>query len=365
MFRRLETLIAACLYYSGLVKLARWWTQRSGKRLIVLCYHRAAGRHLRQQLLYLSRYYRVLHLETALEELYKPYENELQRRERRTLLVLTFDDGYHDNYTDGFALARELQTPMTIFLAPGYIENGSPFRWLAGEDDHLLPYAQVSKATIEGHTYLLGKSDDRKMLKQAIDARVRYTASIAERDEFLVSVREALAVPSSTTVGEKVDLPLTWAEVHEMEESGWVSFGAHTMHHPILAYLADPAEAQYEVSESRVVLERQLGHPVRTFAYPYGRLQDIGENGLRAVKAARYDWALTTLHGVNTPQTEQYLLHRIAVDVNQHWLVVAAKASGVWEFFLRLYLMPITLIRYILGKSRQTTDEMKGWIRLW
>src|SRR5690348_4598435 len=146
MFRRLEAFIAACLYYSGLVKLARWWTQRSGLRLVVLCYHRATGRYLRQQMLYLNRHYRVLHLEAALEELYQVSKNDSRKRDNRTLLALTFDDGYHDNYTHAFALARELQIPITIFLAPDYIENGSPFRWLAGEDDHLLPYAQVSKA---------------------------------------------------------------------------------------------------------------------------------------------------------------------------------------------------------------------------
>ena len=108
------------------------------------------------------------------------------------------------------------------------------------------------------------------------------------------------------------------------------------MHHPILAYLADPAETQYEVSECRVVLERQLGHPVRTFAYPIGKREHIGENGLYAVRAAKYDWALTTIQGLNTPQTDPHLLHRIDVGVDQHWLMVAAKASGAWDFLLRL-----------------------------
>ena len=345
MFKRLEILIAACLYYSGLVKLARWWTQRSGQRLVILCYHRAAGNYLRQQLLYLNRHYRVLHLETALEELYKPYKNELQRSARRTLLVLAFDDGYHDNYTDGFALARELQIPITVFLVPGYIESGSRFWWQ--EPDHLLLHAQVSEATIEGRTYHLDKVGERKALVQAIEARLRLATSIAEREEFLVAVRKLLAEPLSAKAEEKAMLPLTWAEVHEMDESEWVSFGAHTMHHPIVAYLTDPAETQYEVSECRVVLERQLRHPVRTFAYPYGLPEHIGENGPPAVQTAKYDWALTTIHGFNTPQTEPHRLHRIVVDVNQHWLVVAAKASGVWEFFLRLYLMPITLMRNI------------------
>ena len=107
------------------------------------------------------------------------------------------------------------------------------------------------------------------------------------------------------------------------------------MNHPILGYLADPAEAEYEVCESRAALEKALNHPVRTFAYPYGRPKHIGEQGLSAVRAAGYEWAVTTIHGINTPDTEPHLLHRILVGADQHWLVVAAKTSGVWEFFLR------------------------------
>src|SRR2546423_454016 len=146
MYKRIETLIAACFYYSGLVKLARWWTRRSGQRLVILCYHQATGGDLRRHLLYLRRHYRVLHLETALEELYTPRKSEPKRRDRRTLLVLTFDDGYYDSYTHAFALARELQVPFTIFLPPGYIENGSRFWWQEG--DHLVSHAQVCETTI-------------------------------------------------------------------------------------------------------------------------------------------------------------------------------------------------------------------------
>ncbi len=39
----LRVLVAACLHYSGLVKLAHWCTRRSGQRLIILNYHRATG----------------------------------------------------------------------------------------------------------------------------------------------------------------------------------------------------------------------------------------------------------------------------------------------------------------------------------
>jgi peptidoglycan/xylan/chitin deacetylase (PgdA/CDA1 family)/SAM-dependent methyltransferase len=345
MLRLVEILISACFYYSGLVKLALWWTRRSWQRLVILCYHRASGGDLRRHLLYLRRHYRLLHLEAALEELYMAHKSERRMRDRRPPLVLTFDDGNRDNYTHGFRLASELQVPITMFLIPDYIESRRRFWWLEG--DHLVSHASVDEAIVEGRTYHLDNAGERKALIQTIDTRIRRATSISEREAFLTSVRLALAVPSSeiTEEEEQDTTTLTWAEVQEMEKSGYTSFGAHTMHHPILAFLTDPAEIQYEVSECREVLERQFGHPVRTFAYPVGHHEHIGENGLRAVQKAGYNWAVTALPGFNTPQTDPFLLRRVVVDVDQHWLSVAAKASGIWGSFSHLYWKFITLIR--------------------
>ncbi|HCI82128.1 MAG TPA: hypothetical protein DHW02_20840, partial [Ktedonobacter sp.] len=330
MYKRLEVFIAACFYYSGLVKLVLRWKQHFKSSLAILIYHHASGGDLRQHMFYLRRHFRILHLEDALEELYPASKGKHQRSHRRVPLVMTFDDGYYDNYTHAFAFSRELQVPITIFLIPGYIENGHRFWW--DEGTHLVSEAQVREATIEGRTYHLDYLDERMMLAQAIYTHARYAASVSEREEFLLSVRKVLAVPSLVTVEEKATLPFTYAEVQEMEQSGWVSFGAHTMNHPILAYLRNPDEAKYEVSECRVVLERKLGHAVRTFAYPVGEAEHIGENGPRAAREAGYDCAVTALPGFNTRQTDPYLLRRLMVDVDQHWLVVVAKASGVWSF---------------------------------
>jgi len=334
MCERVRVFVAACFYYSGLVRLAHWWTRRSRQYLIILNYHRAAGDNLRHQLCYLHHHYRILHLETALEELYTPRKNKTQARDRRIPLVLTFDDGYHDNYTLGFALARELQIPITIFLIPGYQESGEYFWWLEGK--RLVNRAQVEKVTIEGQIFHLNQAEERDRLAQAIDAQLRHSRSVAERDAFLRDIRESLNVPTAITVEEEATLPLTWAEVREMEESGLVSFGAHTMHHPILSYLSDPEEIRREVYECRTVLEQRLGHPVRAFAYPIGKFEHIGEEGLKAVKAARYEWALTTIEALNTPQTDPCLLKRLPGDIEQHWLVMASELVGLLAIFSRI-----------------------------
>src|SRR5205807_4415729 len=159
-------------------------------------------------LLYLRRHYRILHLEAALKELYTSHKKGPQRRDRRIPLVLTFDDGYRDNFTCAFALAQELQVPLTIFLIPGYIESGQRFWWHEG--DYLVSHTQVDEVTIEGCTYHLDKLDERKALVQAIDTRLRHAPSVSEREELLLSIRKQLVDSPALLADERDPLPLTW-----------------------------------------------------------------------------------------------------------------------------------------------------------
>ena len=338
MYDLVKMFISVLFHYSGIKNLIRWWNQHSEPRLIILYYHQAARGDLRSQWHYLRRHYRILPLETALKELYMPLKIGAQGKDRRPLLALTFDDGYYDNYTHAFPLACELQIPITVFLIPGYMESGNSFWWTT----RLIRLAQVDQVTWEGCTYHLEQQEDCKALTQTIDARFSQATSSTEREAFLASLCKMLAVSSSVVFKEQPAPLLTWTQVREMQESGWVSFGAHTMHHPDLGNLADPAKVQREIGECRTVLEQQLGHPVRIFSYPFGR---IGDHGLHAVKEAGYDWAVTIIPGVNTRRSDPHLLRRRSMDVNNHWLVMDAEIASTWEFFSHLRTDSRLLIR--------------------
>jgi peptidoglycan/xylan/chitin deacetylase (PgdA/CDA1 family) len=327
-------IIAACFYYSGLVKLVHWKIRRSGQMLIILNYHRAIGNNLRQQLYYLHRHYRILHLETALEELYEEQKGKQKVQDRRVPLVLTFDDGYRDNYTHAFALARELQIPFTIFLIPCYIETGGRFWWLEGK--HLVKYAQVDNVIIEGCKYSLKRTEDQERLAQLIDSRLRHSRAVAEREAYLNTIRSSLNVSPATTIEDQLSVPLTWAEIGKMAESNLVSFGAQTLHHPVLSYLSDQEEVKREVRECKEILEQKLNCSVNAFAYPIGKFEHFGEQGLQAVKEAGYKWALTTTEAINTPESDPYLLNRLPGDIEQHWLVMASELVGLLGIVSRL-----------------------------
>lgn len=181
-------------------------------------------------------------------------------------------------------------------------------------------------------------------MKRAIDARIRFISSVPDREAYLRDVRRLLGIPYAVTLAEKSNLPISWTEVETMKKSGWISFGGHTVHHPILAYLTDPSEADYEVRESRIELEHHLDTPVRSFAYPVGKAGDVGKQAVRSVQKAGYAWAVTTIDGFNTLESDPYLLHRFTVDVQQHWLIVAAKTSGAWDIFTNLVRIPMRLL---------------------
>ena len=334
MRKQVGIILAAFFYYSGLIRLARKRFQRNSQSLIILNYHRATGGDLRRHLLYLRRHYRIMHLEEALEELYDTDFEHKSKQDRRTKLTLTFDDGYGDNYTHAFKLACELQIPITIFLIPGYIESGKPFWWLEG--NRLAKLTQVEKVKIQEYVFQLERHGEREKLAQTIDNHLRVAKSVAKREEFLSHLYQALMISMDTRVEDEIR-PLTWQEVKKMDESGWVSFGAHTMHHPILANLIETEEIMYEVSECCKVLEQHLQHPIRSFAYPIGRLEHIGEETVQAVREAGYSWAVTTVNGVSTSYSDPYLLERLLGDVTRNWLVMAAEVSGIWKLFSPLW----------------------------
>ena len=121
-----------------------------------------------------------------------------------------------------------------------------------------------------------------------------------------------------------------------MDASGWVSFGAHTMHHPILTYLSDTQEMHYEIEESRRVLQQKLGHSVNTFAYPIGLVEHFGDEGPRIAKTAGFKWALTAIEEPCTARSDPYLLERLPGDEKVHWLVMASELVGLLGIFSRL-----------------------------
>jgi len=99
---------------------------------------------------------------------------------------------------------------------------------------------------------------------------------------------------------------LTWDRVKEMDGHGW-EFGSHSRRHPVLANL-DEASLRDEVNGSKERLEMELGHPVKTIAYPVGTEFAFNPLVKRLTMSAGYSVAMSYVAGVNWIGKESDLL---------------------------------------------------------
>jgi peptidoglycan/xylan/chitin deacetylase (PgdA/CDA1 family) len=132
------------------------------------------------------------------------FQDLAARRLPRKPVLLTFDDGYEDNYR---------------FLFP-----------------------LLQKHRMKAVIYILG---DRKHKNNFWD------------------------IPQ----GEAEAALLSPAQITEMQKSGWVEFGSHSMNHRHLTQVS-PKDLDREVEGCKKSLENFLQKPVLSFAYPYGELND-------------------------------------------------------------------------------------------
>ena len=91
----------------------------------------------------------------------------------------------------------------------------------------------------------------------------------------------ALDIPIARLAGVELPVvppprfaPMSWDEARALEGAG-VSFGPHTVTHPILSSAPD-AQATLEITESWRRLAAEVAHPVPVFCYPNGRSSDFG-----------------------------------------------------------------------------------------
>lgn len=98
-------------------------------------------------------------------------------------------------------------------------------------------------------------------------------------------------------------------EIRALAASGHVEIGGHTLTHPRLSTLTPTLQA-YEIQANKDRLEQLLGHPLLSFAYPYG---DLNESAKIQASAAGYRYAVVTNSGPRAMHRDPLQIRRIAI----------------------------------------------------
>jgi peptidoglycan/xylan/chitin deacetylase (PgdA/CDA1 family) len=218
---------------------------------------------------------------------------------RPNCLALTFDDGYLNNATRAWPILKRHGATATFFVSTGYVETGR-FLW-ADRLDHALRHLRPDVTHVPvGGSLILADRRDRRHLPGLYD-RVKAACDALGWAE---AARQTEAIESLATsrLGDSPD-DLEWAgfmdwrQMRAMRDEG-ACFGSHTVTHAMLDELAAP-RVREELALSKADIERNIGHPCLSVAYPRGRCTrrialaaaEVGyRTGLLTVeRAATYD----------------------------------------------------------------------------
>ena len=105
------------------------------------------------------------------------------------------------------------------------------------------------------------------------------------------------------------DKPLTWDEIKEMAGNGW-HIQSHSISHADNSLLA-PEQFNYEITESKKIIEQQLKQPVLHYAFPFGKYNAAS---LKLLNAAGYKTASTVHAGLCSSKNDLYRLPRLEIN---------------------------------------------------
>ena len=279
----------------------RTWARRNA--VIILTYHRVAekwdetldysqpgmvvtGAGFERQLDILMEHFDIVTL-SALRR-----DDDRTSQRARPRCVITFDDGWRDNYDLALPILRRHNLPATIYLSTDFIGTDRAF-WHT-ELIYLFTQTEVSRS-LEREVACQGYPDPvlHELRRLATIGRL----GACDLDPLIETVKaccdeetiDDLVQAIARTVGLRRPLVrdrkffLDWDQVRAMAAAGF-EIGSHGCSHRILTRL--PAEtAREELVRSKAEIERRVGVKVEHFAFP----NDDGSEALvRAAATAGY-----------------------------------------------------------------------------
>ncbi|HWL86723.1 MAG TPA: polysaccharide deacetylase family protein [Polyangiaceae bacterium] len=215
-------------------------------------------------------------------------------------VLLTFDDGYRDNYDIVLPILLRHGVPAVFFIATRFIEERRLFWW--DRVSYLIkhsPRESMSLAYPRPLTLPLGTTrEDRVAASRRAMAVIKSHFDL-DLARYLDELERASGVTLSRELERKMvdDLMMTWDQVRGLQSAG-MSVQSHTREHRVLYTLSEEG-LRSELEGSKHDLEEVLNQPVQAVAYPVGKALHRAPHARNAIRAAGYELGFTNGTGTN------------------------------------------------------------------
>jgi len=310
--------IKKLLFHSGVMRVAQSLLPSPGVR--ILRYHAivsAADNYyaspsiclaptiFEQQIRYLTRHYKIISLDTVADCI------GTQAPFPAKSVVLTFDDGYQDNFS-AYQILKKYGATATFYIAAGCIDNAAPL-WLF-EVIYLVNRTKAKAVTLHTaeQTHHLALDDTR--LRQTAIRKITELIKSNDLDTRITTLKQLKDQTRDVRdLDEKcAQVMLSWDQVKEMANNH-MTIAGHTMTHLNLPNAA-PEDALHEIRSCKKLIEKKIGRPAVHFSYPNGGNYDYYNDTIKEmVKQSGYRTATTSKNGISVPASDLYELERIRI----------------------------------------------------
>lgn len=304
-------------YYEIKRKINHWKNLLvdSKPKLLILVYHRILPQvkfnplytiisleAFIKQIDILARKYPVISLRDAINQC----QSGLAKS--KTQVVLTFDDGYRDNYEIVFPILKQKGLAATFFLVTDYIDSNRPL-W----DWEIITIVNNDK------TINCVRIEDKIIYQKDKESRLFFALRVFDKmksmnTETRQKIIDFLKDNSKNNLlyGYTKDSCITWEQARKMSQDG-MEIGNHSISHGSLSKIPLD-EAKYEIRKSKEVIENNIKKPCIHFAFPFGSQRDYNQNLLDCVKNVGFRSCLLNIHGYNHIKRDSFCFKRIIME---------------------------------------------------
>jgi len=272
MIKAIKKSLSWFFYYSGINYL---FYKIGNRKTFILVYHRvpdlnsnfsfdsslvsSSVDNFKRQIQYLSEKYNIISLEK-----FGQYHKKKINPPRNSV-VITFDDGYCDNYEHAYPILKKYKLPATIFVITDAIEKNVLLWW--DKVAYIINKTKINYFEIKklGKYPLRNKYEKLKALK-VISLKLKSMDEV--KKNYLIEELICILKVKIPDIKKNKRLSLNWNEIKEMSRNG-ILFGSHTTSHPILTNIS-LADAAKEIKNSKSILEKNISKKIKYFSYPNG-----------------------------------------------------------------------------------------------
>ncbi len=262
----------------------------------------------------------------SLDEL---HDNLLSAKPAGKFVVFTLDDGMYDNYLYAYPVFKKYKVPFTIYIPTKFIGTDETL-WTVPLENFLLEKDTIKLSGCFGVGSMTLNSIEAK------EAALKHIIGIVEKagntDELTGLFRSNLWDRLPDTRRSYMN----WDEVKELSRDPLCTIGSHTVNHMMLSRLSDE-EAEYELSESKKIIEEQIGKPVFHLGYPHGTAAAVGPREFAIAGKCGYKTATTVRYANIHKEHGNYLhcLPRFNVKPAFSDSILRLIRTGAFQFLLK------------------------------